>query len=96
MTEHSGDTSPVTEREAMTHNDGVERGAIMLSHVQPRIEVVDAPQYALISLAAVALAESPGCVVRGDRIDLGYPESVTYKVTGWDPVMRALEVERDV
>lgn len=63
----------------------------LVRHEDGRLEVATAPPVALISLELAASADPFTFRVSGDLITLA--GRVAYRVTGWDPLQRALVAE---
>lgn len=61
-------------------------------HPDGRVEILSAPPVTAITLEFLAAVDPAVVVVRGDRVALA--GQIEYRVTGWDPLQRALLAER--
>ena len=71
----------------------LEGEVILRRHAHGRVEVLQAPPAASISLALLAEADRFLIRVNGNRISLA--GQVAYRVVGWDPQQSALLLERE-
>lgn len=73
-------------------SDVLEGSVVARRHPDGRVEILEAPPIARMSLQLLAEADPAVVVVRGREIT--FAGQVTYRVTGWDDIQSCLVLQR--